>query len=46
MVILETVNNVDRVLKDERKPVVVIYELAANTINIRVSKKIITTEKI
>lgn len=36
MVIFETVNNVESVLKGERKPVVVISELAANTINIRV----------
>jgi small-conductance mechanosensitive channel len=36
MVILETVNKVESVLKGERKPVVIINELAANTINIKV----------
>lgn len=36
IVIYETVNNVEGVLKGKRKPVVIIDELAANTINIRV----------
>lgn len=36
MVILQTVNNVESVLKGERKPIVIIDELAANTINIKV----------
>lgn len=35
-VVLETVNNVEGVLKDDRKPVITIDELATNTINIRV----------
>lgn len=35
-VILETVNKVEGVLKGDRKPAIMINELAANTINIRV----------
>jgi small-conductance mechanosensitive channel len=36
MVIFETVNNVEGVLKGKRKPAVIIHELATNTINIKV----------
>jgi small-conductance mechanosensitive channel len=35
-IILESVNNVEGVLKGDRKPAVLINELAASTINIRV----------